>query len=85
MWSILRSLGCDDAQGYFMSKPLSPELLAGWIRANEGRFSGASNSQAQSADSHAAEAAASVKASFLYRPSLSSPAASIRSCGAVTR
>jgi diguanylate cyclase (GGDEF)-like protein len=37
-WNILRSLGCDDAQGYFMSKPLSPELLAAWIRANEGNF-----------------------------------------------
>jgi diguanylate cyclase (GGDEF)-like protein len=37
-WNILRSLGCDDAQGYFMSKPLSPEMLAAWIRANEGNF-----------------------------------------------
>lgn len=37
-WNILRSLGCDDAQGYFMSKPLSPELLAAWIRANDGHF-----------------------------------------------
>jgi EAL domain-containing protein (putative c-di-GMP-specific phosphodiesterase class I) len=37
-WNILRSLGCDDAQGYFMSKPLAPDLLAAWIRANDGQF-----------------------------------------------
>ena len=29
------SLGCDDAQGFFMSKPLEPRALASWIRANE--------------------------------------------------
>jgi hypothetical protein len=38
LWNILRSLGCDDAQGYFMSKPLAPDLLAAWIRANDGMF-----------------------------------------------
>jgi EAL domain-containing protein (putative c-di-GMP-specific phosphodiesterase class I) len=42
VWNILRSLGCDDAQGYFMSKPLAPELLAAWIRANDGQFACAS-------------------------------------------
>jgi EAL domain-containing protein (putative c-di-GMP-specific phosphodiesterase class I) len=38
VWNMLRSLGCDDAQGYFMSRPLEPHLLAAWIRANDGMF-----------------------------------------------
>jgi len=37
-WNLLRSLGCDDAQGYFMSRPLAPAALAQWIRANDGLF-----------------------------------------------
>jgi diguanylate cyclase len=45
-WNILRSLGCDDAQGYFMSKPLSPDLLLAWIKANDGGFAAATASQA---------------------------------------
>ena len=40
VWNILRGLGCDDAQGYFMSKPLSAELLTAWIRANDGKLTG---------------------------------------------
>ena len=38
VWNMLRSLGCDDAQGYFMSRPLEPRALASWIRANAGKF-----------------------------------------------
>jgi diguanylate cyclase (GGDEF)-like protein len=38
VWNMLRSLGCDDAQGYFMSRPLEPVALAKWIRANAGTF-----------------------------------------------
>ena len=37
-WEMLRTLGCDDAQGYFMSLPLEPQALAKWIRANHGSF-----------------------------------------------
>jgi len=37
-WNMLRVLGCDDAQGYFMSKPLPPHALAQWIRENDGNF-----------------------------------------------
>jgi diguanylate cyclase (GGDEF)-like protein len=33
-WDMLRTLGCDDAQGYFMSRPLEPRALAAWIRSN---------------------------------------------------
>jgi diguanylate cyclase (GGDEF)-like protein len=37
-WNMLRVLGCDDAQGYFMSKPLESRMLATWIRANDQVF-----------------------------------------------
>jgi diguanylate cyclase (GGDEF)-like protein len=37
-WNMLRTLGCDDAQGFFMSRPLAPAVLVHWIRANEGVF-----------------------------------------------
>jgi diguanylate cyclase (GGDEF)-like protein len=37
-WNMLRALGCDDAQGFFMSKPLDPRALAQWIRGNAGTF-----------------------------------------------
>jgi diguanylate cyclase (GGDEF)-like protein len=39
-WNLLRSLGCDDAQGYFMSRPLPAAALASWVRANDGVFIG---------------------------------------------
>ena len=31
VWQILQSLGCDTAQGYFLSKPVPPEDLARWL------------------------------------------------------
>jgi len=37
VWEMLRKLGCDDAQGYFMSRPLEPGALANWIRSYKGQ------------------------------------------------
>jgi EAL domain-containing protein (putative c-di-GMP-specific phosphodiesterase class I) len=36
VWDMLKALGCDDAQGYFMSKPLQPQALVTWIRDHSG-------------------------------------------------
>ena len=41
---MLQTLGCDDAQGFFMSPPLSAQALALWIRANDGNVSGLTGS-----------------------------------------
>jgi predicted signal transduction protein with EAL and GGDEF domain len=35
-WEMLRTLGCDDAQGFFMSRPLEPVALAKWVREFKG-------------------------------------------------
>jgi diguanylate cyclase len=32
-WDLLRSLGCDDAQGFYMSPPLPAEQLLDWVKA----------------------------------------------------
>jgi diguanylate cyclase (GGDEF)-like protein len=56
VWIMLRRLGCDDAQGYFMSRPLEPRALASWIRGNAGTLPGLT------ATADAADAAASVMA-----------------------
>jgi len=33
-WAILKRLGCDMAQGYFMTKPLPAEAFKAWLRAS---------------------------------------------------
>jgi len=35
-WNLLRHLGCDDAQGYYMSPPLPAEALMAWMRTHDG-------------------------------------------------
>ncbi len=37
-WVLLRELGCDEAQGYFMAKPMPGEALLLWWSANQGRL-----------------------------------------------
>jgi diguanylate cyclase (GGDEF)-like protein len=34
-WNLLRHLGCDDAQGYYMSPPLPPEELVTWMQTHD--------------------------------------------------
>lgn len=36
-WEALRELGCDLAQGYFISRPLSPQYLPSWLAMFNGR------------------------------------------------
>jgi len=33
VWDVLRALGCDMAQGYYMSRPLPPAELEQWLRS----------------------------------------------------
>ena len=35
-WNLLRHLGCDDAQGYYMSPPLPADALLAWMRTYDG-------------------------------------------------
>ena len=35
-WDLLEVLGCDDAQGYFMSPPLEAAALVEWMRQHDG-------------------------------------------------
>lgn len=37
-WALLRELGCDEAQGYFIAKPMPGEVLLLWWSANEQRL-----------------------------------------------
>ncbi len=38
VWDKLKAMGCDSAQGYFMSKPLTPEKFAEWIQSSPWGF-----------------------------------------------
>ena len=35
-WDLLETLGCDDAQGYFISPPLEPAVLLEWMQEHDG-------------------------------------------------
>ncbi|WP_271408700.1 EAL domain-containing response regulator [Pseudomonas sp. Q1-7] len=37
-WSLLHSLGCGEAQGYFVARPMAGGELLGWWQANEARI-----------------------------------------------
>lgn len=34
VWERLKAMGCDSAQGYYMSKPLTPEKFAEWMQSS---------------------------------------------------
>ena len=36
--ALLRDLGCDVAQGYFVARPLEPHKLKGWLREWDRRW-----------------------------------------------
>jgi diguanylate cyclase (GGDEF)-like protein len=50
----LRALGCDMAQGYHLSRPLSPERLESWLRARTADRAGAADAAAGAAPGPAA-------------------------------
>src|SRR4030067_3261762 len=35
VWNQLKDLGCDSAQGYFMSHPLPPDKLMEWLQQSQ--------------------------------------------------
>ena len=37
-WKLLRSLGCDIAQGYLIAKPMPADALLAWTGANRARL-----------------------------------------------
>ena len=39
VWSRLEALGCDSAQGWFVSRPMAPEAATVWLLANAARLS----------------------------------------------
>ncbi|QTN28965.1 EAL domain-containing response regulator [Rhodoferax sp. AJA081-3] len=39
-WNLVRSLGCDIAQGYLIAKPMPGEELMSWTRTNRARLRG---------------------------------------------
>jgi EAL domain-containing protein (putative c-di-GMP-specific phosphodiesterase class I) len=34
-WDLLRGLGCDLAQGYFVAKPMESEAFMGWLASRQ--------------------------------------------------
>lgn len=37
-WDLLRSLGCDAAQGYLAARPMPGDEMLGWVKSNRGRL-----------------------------------------------
>jgi EAL domain-containing protein (putative c-di-GMP-specific phosphodiesterase class I) len=36
-WNLLRTLGCDFAQGYFIARPMPGDAIVDWVRTWEPR------------------------------------------------
>jgi EAL domain-containing protein (putative c-di-GMP-specific phosphodiesterase class I) len=47
LWRSLGALGCDFAQGYFISKPMPASEVAGWVRSVNADLEDASSHTAQ--------------------------------------
>ncbi len=52
-WHLLRKIGCDRAQGWFVAKPMAPSKMPGWIESWRARRAGLVEGQVQP-PSHAA-------------------------------
>jgi EAL domain-containing protein (putative c-di-GMP-specific phosphodiesterase class I) len=48
-WALLKALGCDDAQGFLISKPIAGAALPRWLRAFEAPGGGAEHAAEEDA------------------------------------
>ena len=46
IWNQLRALGCDIAQGYYLSRPVTPDALVDWLRERQAHEAAADRSAA---------------------------------------
>ena len=54
MWAALRELGCDEAQGYLINRPLTADAMDQWLHSTGGRFATTIDTEGDSDDARAA-------------------------------
>jgi EAL domain-containing protein (putative c-di-GMP-specific phosphodiesterase class I) len=57
-YALLRSLGCDSAQGYYMSPPLPPEAFRAWLEGHLPAVKSVNRTNVEAEHSEAAKASA---------------------------